>query len=284
MDLQHLEKKIIYLKGVQNGILQGSNPNISKYKMHLDFEISTLEKQFQQIQNQGNEIKKTLFASKNQQKPQLFTQLSTQNSVLKQDEEKNNDSNTDLYQFQEVSKKINQFKEQIFHNNNQMQLLNRNKTYQNTLQVQNIYKQNNLLYLQIQKYQSVYDILHLKINNPTLYKNKYGNGNENREKSESINIESPPVLISSVPTPKSILKKSDMIIKSNKHIQINTAKNSVQEFTSKPIQKPLQFLKKSNQEVEKRVIKEEKDGKEENDSELMKEFQSTLGVLQKLLI
>jgi hypothetical protein len=54
MDIQSLEKKIIYLKGIQNGIVQGSNPNVSKYKLQIDYEVNILEKQFQQLQSKTN--------------------------------------------------------------------------------------------------------------------------------------------------------------------------------------------------------------------------------------
>ncbi len=299
MDLQQLEKRIIYLKGVQNGILQGSNPNVSKYKMQLDFEINNLEKQFQNQQNQqsqqnqqnkSNDVNKStiqniLFASKNVSKERV-TPTPIQTQPQNQSISESSSSSNDRIQFQEVSKKINQLKEQIFQNNNQIQLLNRNKTYQNTLRVQNIFKQNNIIYLQIQKYQSLYDLLNLKINHPALYKSKYGEENSEEDKVK-VHIESSPALLASAP--KSILKSSEKkIIKPSKHIEINTAKNIVHEEIQPPkINKPIQFVKKSSN-IDKNISienkREKEDEKSQNDAELMKEFQSTLGALQKLLI
>jgi hypothetical protein len=181
-------------------------------------------------------------------------------------------------QFMDVSKKINILKEQLFHQNNQIKVLSRNKTYIQSMKINQILKLNQQLYQQIQQYQVLYNILENKLKNPN-------------------------------PTPnthiKSILKKSSVIKEENpKSVRIDDLRCDSQdskspmrvEESSKP--KSTLLLKKrilqpslelnvagTRQEAPKAIIVEtEKDATKESEKELMKEFQSTLGALQKLLI
>lgn len=301
MDFQNLEKRIIYLKGVQSGIIQGSNPNVSKYKMQIDFEINTLEKQFQQAQQaqlvkeKSNLIKKDIKIKAIEIEDEV-EQVEEEDKVQQVEEEEKKEflHQNDLFQFKEVSKKINSLKDQIFHNNNNIKLLNRNKTYQNTIKAQNIFKQNNFIQLQIQQNQLLYDMLYLKINNYALYESTY-------KKSSTLNTSNKSTIYGKekkeeVPI-KSILKKSITPSKENqikKNIQININEKSNQihllpEQENKKINKSIQFIKKKeykqhplNNPVQ--IYKEKEKDLDSNDTELMKEFQSTLGSLQKLLM
>lgn len=287
--MDSLEKRIIYLKGIQAGIIQGTNPNVTKYKLQIDYELNSLEKEFQKIQQ------KIVVENKNKNNvniPKYNTIFQKKEIVEKnivddiQEEENNkeekdiNDINLLKMKFMEVSKNINLFKDKIFQNNNFIKMLNRNKTYQNSLKIQNILKENNYIQIQIQQKQQIYDLLNLKINNPSLYEKIYKK--ESKEDKEEIK-------------PKSILKNkslSENPIK--KHIQINMDKNEIKEIPSN--------VPKKNMILQKKVIHKENNNNqnnsntlafqnkrpeikiEENDEDLMKEFQNTIGSLQKLLI
>ncbi len=290
MDLQSLEKKLIYLKGVQIGISQGTNSNVFKYKSQIDYEVSLLEKEIQKVQQ------KQIYKEDNKEKNnvKIFIKKANEedkkieatNEIIKEDEEEikeddNNDENISKMKFLEVSKNINLLKDKVFQNNNFIKLLNRNKTYQNSLKVQNILKQNNQYQLQIQQNQQLYDLLNLKINNNTLYQKLY-------QKKDYVNIQINHGNQNNVP--KSILKtkSNENVIK--KQVQMNIEKNEVKEIPVHENKKNLVLQKKIVQHNKNNPIiinpkKEEIVNKiEESDEELMKEFQNTIGSLQKLLI
>ncbi len=232
MDL--LEKRIIYLKGVQSGITQGANPNVSKYKMQLDYEVQQLEKQFHQTQSQSKPL------------PQSQIQIQSKPKVHIVEEEKvKSDLNQDHLQFLDVSKKINLLNDQIFQNNNQIKVLSRNRTYQNSAKIQHILKQNVYIQSQIHRYQSLYDMLNMKIQNYPLYQKTY----------ESPKTQTTQTTPRKEPI-KSILKKKVEEVK-----------------VEAPKQKTLIFKKSTPPPPES----------ESDEKDLMKEFQSTLGALQKLL-
>lgn len=303
MDLQSLEKKLIYLKGIQAGIFQGSNPNVTKYKNQIDFEVSSLEKEFHKLNNQMN-IKNNQLNIKNNQTNIQNNQIKTNHllfqnkkediqeveeieDVVEVKEKIEDDINISKIKFLEVSKNINILKDKIFQNNNFIKLLNRNKTYQNSLKVQNIFKQNNQIQFQIQQNQQIYDLLNLKINNNNLYQKIY-------KKEEN--------------KPKSILKNTTLnISNSTKHIQINTDKNEIKEIPSnlnnvkkniilQKKQIPNNHINNNNNHINNNHINNKVNNDlsfqnkrpeikiEESDEDLMKEFQNTIGSLQKLLM
>ncbi len=312
MDLQSLEKKIIYLKGIQNGIVQGTNPNVSKYKLQIDYEVNILEKQFQQLQSKTNHMiqkEVTLPISHvshvkedKETTPQLKKTKIHEVEVKEEEVEENGPTEEDHLKFIEVSKKINMLKDSIHQNNNFIKLLGRNKTYQNSLKIQNILKQNHALHIQIQQNQFLYDLYHLKINHYTLYKNKfYQNQNQNQKQNDNNLKQTSNIMKSENIKPKSILKKSNLnnMFKlssqdqKEKHIQINIQKNEIKEIPSIQTKKTQILIKKNNHTqnqnhpiIQNHNQKEEKSQIviDQNDSELMKEFQSTLGDLQKLLM
>ncbi len=277
--MDSLEKRIIYLKGISDGIIQGTNPNSSKYKLQVDKEIYLLQEQFNALQKkniQNKPLQNTDFLKK-----------STSSIELNQNEEEKEEkeiipyyvvTEEDYKQYQDISKKINSLKEMIFKNNNNIQLLNRNKTYQNSVKVQSILKQNVSIQYQIQQYQISYDLLNLKINDNQKYKNAF----------------TPKKSIDKEP-PKSILKSSSEKegLQFKKHIQINTDKNEItyipksnisnnESIFNKPKSKLISRIKASDSTKVLENI--QKDFSEENDMNMIKEFQSTLGNLQKLLI
>ncbi len=293
MDSFHnLEKKLIYLKGIQTGIMQGTNPNVFKYKSQIDYEVSLLEKEIHKVQQK--EVHKEDDKEKNHTK--IFIKKAYEENkkieINKKEEvaneigeekikEDDNDENISKMKFLEVSKNINLLKDKVFQNNNLIKLLNRNKTYQNSLKVQNILKQNNQYQLQIQQNQQLYDLLNLKINNNALYQKLYQKNNNH------INIQINHGKQNNVP--KSILKtkSNENIIK--KQVQMNIEKNEVKEIPVHENKKNLILQKKIVQHNKNNPImnpkKEEIVNKiEESDEELMKEFQNTIGSLQKLLI
>ncbi len=272
--MESLEKRIIYLKGISDGIIQGTNPNSSKYKLQVDKEIYLLQEQFQALQKKNipKQIQIQPLEQKHVEEIKINIESNESNEVIPYYVVTQND----YIQFQEITKKINSLKEMIFKNNNQIQLLNRNKTYQNSLKVQSILKQNVSIQHQIQQYQVSYDLLNLKINDNERYKNVFAP----KKKIEK-------------EVPKSILKSSSEKegLQFKKHIQINTEKNEVNyiptsntstPFENKPKQKLITRVKGSDSTKVLENI--QKDFSEESDMNMIKEFQSTLGNLQKLLI
>ncbi len=146
---------------------------------------------------------------------------------------------------------------------------------------QNILKQNLQYQLQIQQNQQMYDLLNLKINNNALYQKLYNSNNSNKQ---NINKE--------VIKPKSILKSNkdnmhNLNFDGKKQLQINIEKNEIKEIPPNENKKSIILQKKIIQN-NKNIItpkKEEIINKiEESDEDLMKEFQSTIGSLQKLLM
>lgn len=241
MDL--LEKRIIYLKGVQSGITQGANPNVSKYKMQLDYEIQQLEKQFHQTQSQSKPLPQSQIQIQNKPKVHI---------VEEEKEKEHSDLNKDHLQFLDVSKKINLLNDQIFQNNNQIKVLSRNKTYQNSAKIQHILKQNVYIQSQIHRYQSLYDMLNMKIQNYPLYQKMY---ELPKTQTTQTTPRKEPI--------KSILKKSTP----------DTSMKVEEVKVEAPKQKTLIFKKSTPPPSES----------ESDEKDLMKEFQSTLGALQKLL-
>ena len=282
--MDSLEKRIIYLKGIQAGIIQGTNPNVTKYKLHIDYELNSLEKEFQKIQqkivveNKNNvNIPKynTIFQKKEEIEENGVQDIKEENI---KEEKDINDINLLKMKFMEISKTIHLLKDKIFQNNNFIKMLNRNKTYQNSLKIQNILKENNYIQIQIQQKQQIYDLLNLKINNPLLYEKLYKKENVEHVQEDI--------------KPKSILKNkslSENPIK--KHIQINTEKNEIKEIPSNVPKKNMILQKKvtnhienKKDELKKIEFKKPEIKIEESDEDLMKEFQNTIGSLQKLLI
>ncbi len=280
-----LEKKIIYLKGIQAGILQGTNPNVTKYKLQIDYEVASLEKEFQKIKqktiienNNKNNVTIPKYNTIFQKKEEVQNIKIEESKLLdnKEEENKEESNNEDILKikFAEVSKSINMLKDKIFQNNNFIKILNRNKTYQNSLKVQNILKENNYIQFQIQQNQQIYDLLNVKINNPILYEKLY-----KKENKEDIK-------------PKSILKNKSINENSiKKHIQINMDKNEIKEIPSITPKRNIILQKKitntienKKEEFKKMEFKKPEIKIEENDEDLMKEFQNTIGSLQKLLI
>lgn len=280
-----LEKKIIYLKGIQAGILQGTNPNVTKYKLQIDYEVASLEKEFQKIKqktiienNNKNNVTIPKYNTIFQKKEEVQNIKIEESKLLdnKEEEDKEESNNEDILKikFAEVSKSINMLKDKIFQNNNFIKILNRNKTYQNSLKVQNILKENNYIQFQIQQNQQIYDLLNVKINNPILYEKLY-----KKENKEDIK-------------PKSILKNKSINENSiKKHIQINMDKNEIKEIPSITPKRNIILQKKitntienKKEEFKKMEFKKPEIKIEENDEDLMKEFQNTIGSLQKLLI
>ncbi len=321
MDLQSLEKKLIYLKGVQAGILQGTNPNVSKYKIQIDYEVASLEKEVQKLnnkQNLQNNIQNNIkinnsykhnIISKKEIEENISEEHNIEETNLKnEDIEEIDDMNISKMKFLEVSKNINHLKDKVFQNNNFIKLLNRNKTYQNTMKVQNILKQNNQIQLQIQQNQQLYDVLNLKINNYSLYQKLYhSNLSNNNLNKQNIHLENNKEVIK----PKSILKSkkdnSNSTSNSNhlnfdgkKHIQINIEKNEIKEIPPNENKKNIFLQKKINNNIKQNNIQSNVQSNvqnnlafqnkkpeikiEESDEDLMKEFQNTIGSLQKLLI
>ena len=288
--MDSLEKRIIYLKGIQAGIIQGTNPNVTKYKLQIDYELNSLEKEFQKIQqkivveNKNNvNIPKynTIFQKKEEIEKNGVQDIKEEKEEKEENikEEKDiNDINLLKIKFMEISKNIHLLKDKIFQNNNFIKMLNRNKTYQNSLKIQNILKENNYIQIQIQQKQQIYDLLNLKINNPLLYEKLYKKENVERVQEDI--------------KPKSILKNkslSENPIK--KHIQINTEKNEIKEIPSNVPKKNMILQKKvtnhienKKDELKKMEFKKPEIKIEESDEDLMKEFQNTIGSLQKLLI
>ncbi len=266
MDATSLEKKIIYLKGVQNGILQGNQPYVSKYKMQVDFEVQQLEKLFQQLQLAWDS-KSPASSSTSLQKTVPIPPKQTNQPVQSNPKE---ESMIDInVQFEAVSKKINALKEQLFHQNNQIKVLSRNKTYAQSMRIHQIINQNKYLYQQIQQYQALYDALQIKMHQPVL-------GSSIKTK---INQTSEPIKT------KSILKKSSTLPQKESPPSMREEKphhvNFMDESKVSGSRQPTLLLKK--RDAPKAVIKEVEQEKL-NENELMKEFQSTLGALQKLLV
>ncbi len=321
MDLQSLEKKLIYLKGVQAGILQGTNPNVSKYKIQIDYEVASLEKEVQKLNNKQNLQNNTQNHIKinNSYKHNIIPKKEIEENILEEDNikeinvknediEEIDDMNISKMKFLEVSKNINHLKDKVFQNNNFIKLLNRNKTYQNTMKVQNILKQNNQIQLQIQQNQQLYDVLNLKINNHALYQKLYNSIHSNNNVNKrNIHLENNKEVIK----PKSILKskKDNLNSTSNsnhlnfdgkKHIQINIEKNEIKEIPPNENKKNIFLQKKINNNIKQNNIQSNVQSNvqnnlafqnkkpeikiEESDEDLMKEFQNTIGSLQKLLI
>ncbi len=281
MDATSLEKKIIYLKGVQNGILQGNQPYVSKYKMQVDFEVQQLEKLFQQLQlawdskspaSSSTSRQKTVpvppIQPKQTNQPVQSNPQSTSNpqSSSSTKEESMMDINV---QFDSVSKKINALKEQLFHQNNQIKVLSRNKTYAQSMKINQIINQNKFLYQQIQQYQALYDALQMKMLQP---EQKIPVSTSSTSSTSSTARTSQPLKI------KPILKKS---VHSTGEEHTSRHVNFIDSSNVKSQEKPTLLLKK--RDAPKAVIKEVEQEKL-NENELMKEFQSTLGALQKLLV
>ncbi len=314
MDSTNLEKRIIYLKGVQAGILQGTNPNVTKYKLQIDYEVASLEKEFQKLNHKENNIKQnhTLLQNKNNIKKNIKIEgkLEDEDKVEdkvedivenKVEDNVEEDLNISKMKFIEISKNINMLKDKIFQNNNLIKLLNRNKTYQNSLKIQNILKQNSQIQLQIQQKQQIYDLLNLKINNNSLYQKLYQPNHTTiiHENQNTFDKNKQPV--------KSILKSKknnnlnsifNSDIETKKHIQINIEKNEVKEIPVYENKKNIVLQKKvnihknnnnnlNNQNNSNTLAFQNKRPEikiEESDEDLMKEFQNTIGSLQKLLI
>ena len=296
--MESLEKRIIYLKGISDGIIQGTNPNSSKYKLQVDKEIYLLQEQFQALQKKNipKQIQIQPLEQKHIEEIKINVESNESNEVIPYYVVTQND----YIQFQEITKKINSLKEMIFKNNNQIQLLNRNKTYQNSLKVQNILKQNSQIQLQIQQKQQIYDLLNLKINNNSLYQKLYQPNHTTiiHENQNTFDKNKQPV--------KSILKSKknnnlnsifDSDIETKKHIQINIEKNEVKEipvYENKKnivLQKKVNVHKNNNNSINQNNSntlafqnKRPEIKIEESDEDLMKEFQNTIGSLQKLLI
>ncbi len=292
MDLQSLEKKIIYLKGVQSGILQGTNPNVSKYKQQIDFELNLLENQFSKLNNNKQQTLKEQTLNNNKQFNLNNKEVNLNNKEvnlnnkevnLKEEEEKNDEN--DNNKFKEISKQIIFLKEKVFQNNNIIKMLSRNKTYQNSMKIQNIIRDNNKIQFQIQQNQQIYDILKLKINNNPLYQKLFNKSNETNNIQENNIIQQNIIKENNIQQNKivkSILKKSNSNEYKNedkKHIQINVSKNSIKEIPSNNETKKIVLQKKVSIPVKK--VEEFKI--DESDEDLMKEFQNTIGSLQKLL-
>ncbi len=314
MDLQSLEKKLIYLKGVQAGILQGTNPNVSKYKIQIDYEVASLEKELQKLNNKqnlqnntqnnikiNNSYKHNIISKKEIEENISEEHNIKETNVKNEDIEEIDDMNISKMKFLEISKNINLLKDKVFQNNNFIKLLNRNKTYQNTMKVQNILKQNNQIQLQIQQNQQIYDLLNLKINNHSLYQKLYNSNHSNNNlNKQNIHLENNKEVIK----PKSILKsKKDntnhLNFDEKKHIQINIEKNEIKEIPPNENKKNIFLQKKINNtkqnniqsnvqnNVQNNLVFQNKKPEikiEESDEDLMKEFQNTIGSLQKLLI
>lgn len=286
MDFNKLEKRIIYLKGIQAGIIQGSNPNVTKYKLQIDYEITSLEKEFQKLQqkiimqnknnvttgNRESSISKynTIFQKKEEA---VEIEENNKEEEIVENNEEEDMKHISKMKFMEVSKSINMLKDKIFQNNNFIKILNRNKTYQNSLKIQNILKENNYIQIQIQQKQQIYDLLNLKINNNSLYQKLYKKENVERVQEDI--------------KPKSILKNKSLTeYPIKKHIQINMDKNEIKEIPSNMPKKNMILQKKVPNPIEnkKEEFKKPEIKIEESDEDLMKEFQNTIGSLQKLLI
>ena len=244
--LSPFEKRLIYLRGVAAGIQQGSNPNVSRFKYQIDYEIAMLEKQIQiQIQTQSpilaptpsTQVSTRSMVTGKPPYPTLNLGNRANNATMIQEPvheslqtaqlESQLPTDRDYYQLEEIARKITHLKEMLLQNNNLMRTMGKTRTYQANIKLQGISKKSAELMSSIHNTQIIYEMMKQKIqHSQEAVLRAAADARRNQEPSKP---------------PKSILKKNiqikyekdmDESHPTQRRIQINTERNTVTEIPS----------------------------------------------------
>jgi hypothetical protein len=313
-----LEKRLIYLRGVAAGIQQGANPNVSRFKYQIDYEIAMLEKQMQQVQ-QVQQAPVLAPTPSTQPSPKSMVSKSpyptlnignrASNATMIQEPVENSlpsaplapvqshqpqlPTDRDYQQLEEIARKITYLKEMLLQNNNLMKTMGKARTYQSNIKLQGISKKNAELMSSIHNTQIIYEMMKHKIQQSQEAVLKAAADARRQQDGAK--------------PPKSILKKNIQIRyekettenhPTQRRIQINTERNTVAEIPSStsygqsapasPISapSPLRRLVRREPEPVERVnaVPASLVNDKETDKEMLEEFQNTIGSLQRLLL